>query len=92
MTKYRGNPWAILLVLSLGFFMTLLDLTIVNIAIPNMITKLDASLDDVPSRSSGRPPAAACKSDPTGAPAAWVARFSRTASSMGCARPWPCPS
>ena len=27
--------------------MTLLDLTIVNIAIPNMITKLSASLDDV---------------------------------------------
>ena len=47
MTKYRGNPWAILLVLSLGFFMTLLDLTIVNIAIPNMITKLHASLDDI---------------------------------------------
>jgi EmrB/QacA subfamily drug resistance transporter len=37
----------ILLVVSLGFFMTLLDLTIVNIAIPNMITKLHASLDDV---------------------------------------------
>ncbi len=36
-----------LLVVSLGFFMTLLDLTIVNIAIPNMITKLNASLDDV---------------------------------------------
>ena len=36
-----------LLVVSLGFFMTLLDLTIVNIAIPNMITKLHASLDDV---------------------------------------------
>ena len=47
MTKYRGNPWVILLVLSLGFFMTLLDLTIVNIAIPNMITKLHASLDDI---------------------------------------------
>jgi EmrB/QacA subfamily drug resistance transporter len=46
-TKYRGNPWAILIVLSLGFFMTLLDLTIVNIAIPNMLTKLHASLDDV---------------------------------------------
>jgi MFS family permease len=46
-TRYRGNPWAILLVLSLGFFMTLLDLTIVNIAIPNMITKLNASLDDI---------------------------------------------
>jgi EmrB/QacA subfamily drug resistance transporter len=37
----------VLLVVSLGFFMTLLDLTIVNIAIPNMITKLHASLDDI---------------------------------------------
>src|SRR5215472_12458424 len=41
------SPWAILIVVSLGFFMTLLDLTIVNIAIPNMITKLHASLDDI---------------------------------------------
>ncbi len=47
MRKFRGNPWAVLLVVSLGFFMTLLDLTIVNIAIPNMITKLNASLDDI---------------------------------------------
>jgi EmrB/QacA subfamily drug resistance transporter len=45
--KYAGNPWLVLLVVSLGFFMTLLDLTIVNIAIPDMITKLHASLDDV---------------------------------------------
>jgi EmrB/QacA subfamily drug resistance transporter len=45
--KFYGNPWAVLLVVSLGFFMTLLDLTIVNIAIPNLITKLHASLDDV---------------------------------------------
>jgi len=45
--KYAGNPWLVLLVVSLGFFMTLLDLTIVNIAIPNMITKLGASLDDI---------------------------------------------
>jgi EmrB/QacA subfamily drug resistance transporter len=45
--KLRGNPWAVLVVISLGFFMTLLDLTIVNIAIPNMITKLHASFDDV---------------------------------------------
>jgi EmrB/QacA subfamily drug resistance transporter len=44
--KYRGNPWAVLIVVSLGFFMTLLDLTIVNIAIPSMITSLNASLDD----------------------------------------------
>ena len=47
MSKYRGNPWVVLIVMSLGFFMTLLDLTIVNIAIPNMITKLHASLDGV---------------------------------------------
>ena len=46
MRKYRGNPWAVLIVVSLGFFMTLLDLTIVNIAIPDMITQLHASLDD----------------------------------------------
>jgi EmrB/QacA subfamily drug resistance transporter len=46
-SKFRSNPWAVLLVVSLGFFMTLLDLTIVNIAIPNMITKLHASLDDI---------------------------------------------
>ncbi len=46
-SKWHGNPWAILITLSLGFFMTLLDLTIVNIAIPNMITALDASLDEI---------------------------------------------
>src|SRR5579859_5981112 len=45
--KFHANPWAVLLVVSLGFFMTLLDLTIVNIAIPNLIIKLHASLDDV---------------------------------------------
>jgi EmrB/QacA subfamily drug resistance transporter len=45
--KYSANPWAVLLVVSLGFFMTLLDLTIVNIAIPDMITRLHASLDDI---------------------------------------------
>ncbi|MCD0448823.1 DHA2 family efflux MFS transporter permease subunit [Actinocorallia sp. API 0066] len=45
--RWRGNPWAILLTLSLGFFMTLLDLTIVNIAIPNMLSHLDASFDEV---------------------------------------------
>ena len=47
MRKFYANPWAVLLVVSLGFFMTLLDLTIVNIAIPNLITNLHASLDDV---------------------------------------------
>jgi EmrB/QacA subfamily drug resistance transporter len=47
MRSWRGNPWAILVTLSLGFFMTLLDLTIVNIAIPSMIQALDASLDEI---------------------------------------------
>jgi EmrB/QacA subfamily drug resistance transporter len=47
MSKWRGNPWAILLTLSLGFFMTLLDLTIVNIAMPSMIDQLHASLDEI---------------------------------------------
>lgn len=47
MSKFRGNPWAVLLVVSLGFFMTLLDLTIVNIAIPNMLDKLHAGLDEI---------------------------------------------
>ncbi len=47
MSKYRGSPWIVLIVMSLGFFMTLLDLTIVNIAIPDMITRLHATLDGV---------------------------------------------
>jgi EmrB/QacA subfamily drug resistance transporter len=47
MRSLRGNPWAILLTLSLGFFMTLLDLTIVNIAVPSMLDSLGASLDEV---------------------------------------------
>jgi EmrB/QacA subfamily drug resistance transporter len=47
MNKWHGNPWAVLLTLSLGFLMTLIDLTIVNIAIPSMMDQLDASLDHV---------------------------------------------
>jgi EmrB/QacA subfamily drug resistance transporter len=47
MQSLRGNPWAVLATLSLGFFMTLLDLTIVNIAVPSMIDALGASLDEV---------------------------------------------
>jgi EmrB/QacA subfamily drug resistance transporter len=42
--NWRGNEWAVLLTLGLGFFMTLLDLTIVNIAIPDMRLGLHASL------------------------------------------------
>lgn len=48
MTRERQtNPWAVLSVLCLGFVMTLVDLTIVNIAIPDMTDDLGASLDKV---------------------------------------------
>ncbi|MET8690724.1 MFS transporter [Streptomyces sp. NPDC004732] len=48
MTQVRQtNPWAVLSVLCLGFVMTLVDLTIVNIAIPDMTDDLGASLDQV---------------------------------------------
>nr|WP_035813243.1 DHA2 family efflux MFS transporter permease subunit [Jiangella gansuensis] len=47
MRRWRGNPWAILIALCLGFFMTLLDVTIVNIAIPSMMDDLGASLDEI---------------------------------------------
>ena len=47
MRRRRGNEWAVLLTLSLGFFMTLVDLTIVNIAIPDMRRALHASLAEM---------------------------------------------
>ena len=43
----RFNPWVVMLVLSTGMFMTLLDLTIVNIAIPRIVDGVHASLDEV---------------------------------------------
>ncbi|MQA80678.1 MAG: DHA2 family efflux MFS transporter permease subunit [Streptosporangiales bacterium] len=42
----RGNPWAVLIALCLGFFMILLDTTIVNVAIPDIIDKVGTSLDE----------------------------------------------
>ncbi|MGH8877359.1 MAG: MFS transporter [Stackebrandtia sp.] len=47
MSRWRGNPWVVLVTLSLGFFLTLLDLTAVNVAIPSMSDDLHASLDEV---------------------------------------------
>ena len=41
------NPWVVLLVLCMGFFMILLDTTIVNIDIPSIIDALRASLDQI---------------------------------------------
>lgn len=43
----RNHPMVALSVLVLGLFMTLLDLTIVNIAIPSILDGLHASLDQV---------------------------------------------
>jgi EmrB/QacA subfamily drug resistance transporter len=39
------NPWIAMLILCAGFFMTVLDTTIVNIAIPNIIGTLHAGID-----------------------------------------------
>jgi EmrB/QacA subfamily drug resistance transporter len=41
------NPWVVLLVLTTGFFMILLDATIVNVAIPAMEKGLNASFDSI---------------------------------------------
>src|SRR5215213_10855316 len=43
----RHSPWLVLSVLCLGFFMILLDTTIVNIAIPAISDSLHASLSDI---------------------------------------------
>jgi len=41
------SPWFILAILCLGFFMILLDTTIVNIAVPEMTVTLGATLDQI---------------------------------------------
>src|SRR5579864_9004116 len=46
-TATETNPWLVLLVLCLGFFMILLDTTIVNIAIPSIIDAFKAPLDQI---------------------------------------------
>jgi EmrB/QacA subfamily drug resistance transporter len=43
----KRNAWLALLVLCLGFFMILLDTTIVNVAIPTMLDSLHATLDQI---------------------------------------------
>lgn len=46
-TAASQRPWLVLAILCLGFFMILLDTTIVNIAVPALTTDLSASLDQV---------------------------------------------
>src|SRR5499427_2293922 len=47
MAQTGRNPWLVLLVLTTGFFMIMLDTTIVNVAIPAMSTGLNTTLDQI---------------------------------------------
>ena len=47
MAQARTNPWLVLVVLTSGFFMILLDTTIVNVAIPAMSAGLNTTLDQI---------------------------------------------
>src|SRR6267378_1281549 len=47
MAEKRTNPWLVLVVLVTGFFMILLDTTIVNVAIPAMSAGLNTTLDQI---------------------------------------------
>src|SRR5450759_2850193 len=47
MAEKSTNPWLVLVVLVTGFFMILLDTTIVNVAIPAMSAGLNMTLDQV---------------------------------------------
>ncbi|RSN57250.1 MFS transporter [Amycolatopsis sp. WAC 04182] len=47
MNARQANPWAALSALCLGFFMILLDTTIVSTAIPAMLRELDAGLNAI---------------------------------------------
>ena len=47
MSQARTNPWLVLLVLTTGFFMILLDTTIVNVAIPAMSAGLNTTFDQI---------------------------------------------
>jgi EmrB/QacA subfamily drug resistance transporter len=47
MSEPRKNPWLALLALGLGFFMILLDTTIVNVAVPSISDALHSSLEQI---------------------------------------------
>jgi len=47
MAEARANPWVVLVVLVTGFFMIMLDTTIVNVAIPAMSAGLNTTLDQI---------------------------------------------
>src|SRR5438270_9636042 len=45
--RIQANTWIVLLVLTLGYFMILVDTTIVNVALPTMEKDLHAGFDQV---------------------------------------------
>ena len=47
MDLHGRSPWSVLPALCLGFFMIMLDTTIVNIAVPTLVRELDASITEV---------------------------------------------
>ncbi|HJP78151.1 MAG TPA: DHA2 family efflux MFS transporter permease subunit [Pseudonocardiaceae bacterium] len=53
MSRRNVNPWVALTALCFGFFMILLDTTIVSVAIPAMIKGLNASLNEIVWVTSG---------------------------------------
>ena len=59
MTKLRGNPWAVLVVVSLGFFMTPLDKTI-----PDVQTHFRRKTCQSPGALSGRSVGTRARSSP----------------------------
>ncbi|MEV0962404.1 DHA2 family efflux MFS transporter permease subunit [Streptomyces sp. NPDC049910] len=47
MGRLRGNPWAILCVLSLAYFMAQLDISVLTVAVPDITRDLHTSFDRV---------------------------------------------
>ncbi|TWF82587.1 DHA2 family efflux MFS transporter permease subunit [Kitasatospora viridis] len=47
MSRLKGHPWAVLVVLSLGLFMTQLDILVISIAVPDLVSGLHTSLGAV---------------------------------------------
>jgi EmrB/QacA subfamily drug resistance transporter len=47
MTRRQVSPWAALGALCIGFFMIMLDTTIVNVAVPTMLRSLNAGLNQI---------------------------------------------
>ncbi|ONI75071.1 hypothetical protein ALI144C_40625 [Actinosynnema sp. ALI-1.44] len=43
----KGNPWAVLVALCLGFFMTLLDTTVIGVAVPDILSQLGITYNEV---------------------------------------------